>query len=128
MRDRLWSGVIAVSMAYLLMLQGLVAGMGQGAMAAAGAGPQYVICTGTGLVTVDRLPGGDIPGSKPPYGHCAALCQLASAAAPAILGAKAGFAHPQPQGGIAARFPPDHILPSHAPDLIAEARAPPSST
>lgn len=126
-RDRHWSGVIAVSMAYLIMLQGLAAAMAQGAMAAAGAGPQYVICTAKGLVTVDPAPGGDIPGSKPPPWHCAALCQLASTAAPAVLGAKLGFVHLPPQRAVAAWVPPDDVLPSHAPGLIAEARAPPSS-
>lgn len=133
LRDRLWSGAIAASLAYLIVLQSLLAGMAQGTLAAASTGPQPVICTSHGVIAAVPLPGGDtFPNGESPGDaflrlHCATLCQLSAAAAPAVLGAQTSFLQ-APQRQLIAIFPaPADISQPVIQALIAEARAPPVS-
>jgi hypothetical protein len=128
MRDRLWSGAIAAALAYLLVLQGLLAGMAQGAMAAASAGPLPVICTSHGVIAADSSPEGESPGDAFLRLHCATLCQLAAGAAPAVLGAQASFLQAPQRQPIAIIPAPADISQPVIQALIAEARAPPVST
>ncbi len=126
LRDRLPSGAVAVSLAYLLLLQGLLAGLAQGTMTAASAGPLHIICTSNGLVAVNPADAGDIPGGAALRWHCKTLCLLASTSAPALLGTHTGFVHaPSPQ--VAPCLTPADISQSAFQALIAEARAPPLS-
>jgi hypothetical protein len=125
LQDRFWSGAVAVSIAYLMLFQGLCAALAQGAMAAS---PRYIICTSNGLVTGDPALGGEMPGSDLPPWRCITLCQLASTAAPAVIRAEASFSYALPRWVTLAYFPPSEcFLPASAPGLIAEARAPPRS-
>jgi hypothetical protein len=126
-RDRLWSGAIAAALAYLIVLQSLLAGMAQGAMAAASTGPLPVICTSHGVIAAPS-PDGDTSGDAFLRLHCATLCQLAAGAAPAVLAAQTSFLH-APQRESIAPFPaPADISRPALQALIAEARAPPVST
>lgn len=120
-------GGVALSLAYLLVLQSLIAGMAQGAMAGAGAGPLAVICTPRGLVAVDPAADPDLPGKTLLHWHCAAHCQLASAATPVAAGARAGAISAPRQQVIAIAFTPADIAPSACEQRVAEARAPPFS-
>lgn len=79
-RDRLTATAIAVMLVYLFLLQAFVSGMTQGAMAASAADPLHVICTTDGADTPTDTGGTD---STCP---CAALCNIAGLAAPAVLG------------------------------------------
>ena len=111
-----------------MVFQGLCAALAQGAMAAAAAGPQYVICTSRGLVTADPASGGEMPGGEPPPWHCVTFCQLASTAAPAVLGAGASFSYAlSPWAAPAYVLPSERVFPASTLGLIAEARAPPHS-
>lgn len=126
LRDRLSSGAIALLLAYLLLLQGLLAGLAQGTMTAASAGPLHVICTSNGIVAVNPADDGDIPGCAALRWHCKTLCLLASTSAPAVLGTHTGFVHP-PSRQVATCLTPADISQSAFRALIAEARAPPIS-
>lgn len=77
--DRLFGGGLAVLLAYVLLLQGLVAAVGQGLMAAGGDG---VICTPSGLVPVE--PRAPATPELPAHGCCLALCQAMGGLAPAL--------------------------------------------
>jgi hypothetical protein len=125
LRDRLWGSAIALSIAYLLVLQALLAGMAQGMMAAASAGPLDIICTSNGIVS--HTGEGDLPGGEALRWHCATLCQLASTAAPVVLGAHTGFVYAPSRRVIATCPNPADICQSAFQALIAEARAPPFS-
>jgi hypothetical protein len=121
------SGGLALSLAYLLVLQGLLASRAQGTMAAASTGPQTVICTSGGLVEIDPAADRDIPGKDALRWHCATLCQMASAGVPAILGAQTGGVPAPRRQAIAIAFTPSDMARSAFKGLIAEARAPPFS-
>ena len=70
---------------------------------------------------------GETPGGALPHWHCAALCQLASAATSDIPGAWAGVISAPRQQIIAIAFIPAAIAPPLFHGLFAEARAPPFS-
>jgi hypothetical protein len=61
-------------LAYLLLLQALIASIAQGAMAAATAIPLQVICTPNGIVVAPATDEAH-PAGKVVHGHCATLCQ-----------------------------------------------------
>lgn len=118
---------IAVSLAYLLLLQSLLAGMAEGALVTARAGALPVICTSRGPDVPHPAVNHDIPVKPAPHRHCATLCQVASAGALAVLGAQAGIIAAPRQQGVAVSFTPREVTQSVAIGLIPEARAPPSS-
>src|SRR5262245_51996148 len=127
LRDRSLRSGTVLSLVYFLLLQSLLAGMAQGAMAAATVGPVAVICTSHGLVALDPGADRDAPGDDALRRHCATLCQLASAGTPDVPEAPAvAIAAPRRQG-IAVSYIPADIARSAIHALIAEARAPPSS-
>lgn len=125
LRDRHSVGGFAGLIAILLLLQGLLAGMAQGAMAAAAVDPLHVICSVEGAVPVD---GGDTPLRKAADCPCGTLCQLASAFAPVLPGDQPGLILAEPREAGRLAFSP--TSPSHASlrGLIAEARAPPTTS
>lgn len=82
-RDKLTATAVAVMLVYLFLLQAFVAGMTQGAMAASVADPLHVICTTDSVETPSDPTGSTGKGSGCP---CAALCNIAGLAAPAVLG------------------------------------------
>lgn len=118
---------MVLSLAYLLVLQALLASAAQGTLAAAGAGPFHVICTPNGIAVLDPARDSDIPGKDALRWHCATLCQSVSGATPAVLGAQTGFVCAPRQQAIAVSFTPASTPRSVLADLIAEARAPPFS-
>ncbi|MBB2970571.1 DUF2946 family protein [Mesorhizobium sp. RMAD-H1] len=126
LRDRISATAIAVLAAYFLLLQGLLGGMAQGAMAASAVDPLHVICSSSGAATIDQPGDQNGPAGKAADCPCCTLCRLACAAMPAILDGAGGFVH------LAALF--DTAVPPHAEigstpplrRLIAEPRAPPS--
>jgi hypothetical protein len=127
LRNGLLRSGTALSLAYLLVLQGLLASMAQGTWAAAGAGPLHVICTSNGIAVQGPTDDSDIPGKDALRWHCATLCQLAAGATDALLGARTGFVSAPRQQVIAVYLPPADAPQASLADLIAEARAPPSS-
>jgi hypothetical protein len=127
LRNGLWSGGIVLALAYLLVLQSLLAGLAQGALAAASTGPLAVICTPSGLVTLDPSRDGEIPGKELLHWHCAAFCQSASAGTPVLPGTQTGFVSAPRQQIVAIASTPADIAQSAFIGSIAEARAPPSS-
>ena len=120
-------GGMALALVYLIMLEGVLASMAQGTMAAANAGPLQVICTASGITVVKHAPDGDTPDHEALRWHCATLCQVSSAGAPAVLGAQAGFVSaPQTEAPLVFLAAAE-ILRLSPQRLIAEARAPPFS-
>lgn len=84
-RDRLTATAVAAMLVYLFLLQAFVAGMTQGAMAAAAADPLHVICTTDGAGSPSDPAGPMGKGSTCP---CAALCSIPGLAAPAVVAAQ----------------------------------------
>jgi hypothetical protein len=128
LRDRASAGAIAVLIAFSLLLQGLLAGMAQGVIAASAVDPLHVICTSSGAVSV--APGND-QGSPPGKVFdcpCATLCRLAATAMPAVIGAQVGPLDPiASHEPIELHFAPVSISLLALRGLIGEARAPPVS-
>jgi hypothetical protein len=127
LRDRSWNGAIVVSLAYLMVLQGLILGTAHGAMAAAAAHSPSLICTSKGVVSVLPVTGDDMPASDTPHWHCATLCQLASTITPAVLGGEAGLSYALRAPTHTSCIPPDSFAPSSWPGRVSPARGPPSS-
>ncbi len=127
LKDRLSVGAIAALIGYVLLLQGLVAGFSQGAMAASALDPLHVICASDGTIsTAAKEPGGS-PVDKAFNCPCATLCQLASTAAPAVLGSLVAFPYAAPKDTKAVRPEPLGSFQPAFRGLLAEARAPPLS-
>ncbi|RJG43590.1 hypothetical protein D3Y55_04470 [Mesorhizobium sp. DCY119] len=127
LKDRLSVGAIAALIGYMLLLQGLVAGFSQGAMAASALDPLHVICASDGTIsTAAKDPAGS-PVDKAFQCPCATLCQLAATATPAVLGQLAVFAYAAPKDTNAVRFEQADVFQSVFRGLLAEARAPPLS-
>jgi hypothetical protein len=125
-RDRVSASAIALLVSSLLLLQGLVGAMAQGAMAAAAADPLHVICTSSGAAVLDPDPAGGSPQrKKAPDCPCASLCRIASGAMPGILGAHPGPVVIAGTGAVeACAERPGHPVPTLR-GLIGEPRAPP---
>jgi hypothetical protein len=127
LKDRLSVGAIAALIGYMLLLQGLVAGFSQGAMAASALDPLHVICASDGTIsTAAKDPGGS-PVDKAFQCPCATLCQLAATSAPAILGEVVAFAYTAPKDTNAVCFEQAGVFQPALRGLLAEARAPPLS-
>src|SRR5262245_38678887 len=109
LRNTWLGGGLALSLAYLLVLQGLLASRAQGTMAAASTGPHTVICTPGGLVEIDPAADRGIPGKDALRWHCATLCQMASAGVPAILGAQTDGVSAPRQQVVAVAFTPSDM-------------------
>lgn len=122
-RDRVTAGLWVVLIAAALLVQGVLASVAQGRMAAAAANPLNVICSDHGAGPIS--PAGD-PREKSVDCPCATLCRLAATAMPAVLD--------EPAVLITRHAPITAMLPmrladlSVAPplDLSAPPRAPPS--
>ncbi|SEL00624.1 DUF2946 family protein [Xaviernesmea oryzae] len=123
-RDKGTGGAIAWALVCLLILQGLLGQMAQGAMAAAMADPLKVICVtqGIGLAAADETDGG--PHKKAPECPCADLCRLSAShvALPATPPR-------MPQPALARTSAPTPSRPAPAPatvrGLSGQPRAPP---
>jgi hypothetical protein len=126
----LTSGGVILSLAYLLVLQAVLASMAHGAMAAWPPGSLFVICTSDGPVRRDVTSPGEGGAGEPADGmlrwHCARHCQAAGTG-PTISGPVADAIHvPAPAAGNIA-------VPAAIPSRpafhgsLADARAPPSS-
>lgn len=123
-RDRLTATAVAVVLVYLFLLQAFISGMTQGAMAASAADPLHVICTTDGAEPSSDPTGPAGKGSTCP---CAALCNIAGLAAPAVVGGQdhvyltATRAEPVPP-----RLAPNPFTPSLR-GFVPGPRAPPLS-
>ncbi len=119
--DRLLGGGLAALLGYVLLLQGLVASVGQGLAAADG---NAVICTPAGLATGERpSPAApDIPG----HSCCLALCQALGGPAPALPAAAGIPLLPPPAAMRPQAARPGPSLPAaRSAGRLPEARAPP---
>ena len=126
LQDRVPATTIVVLVTYLLLVQAVLAGLAQGAMATAVTDSVIVICSSHGAVTV-KAPGSDgPPPAKAFHCPCATLCQLAATAVPVVFGGFIGIAA-MPLGPPLAglRMPPE-ALTEVLEHLAAEARAPPA--
>lgn len=85
LRDRITASAIALLISYLLLLQGLLGAIANGAMAAV-PGDMQVICTSSGYESSASSRVGAVPfGKSAPECPCPLLCGLASTAQNSIL-------------------------------------------
>ena len=130
LRERMTGGGAILSLAYLLVLQAVLASMAHGAMAATASQSLLVICASDGPVILDAGKAGS-DGTGGPTDtmlrwHCATHCH-AAAAGPAIPGPAANSLH-APAVDTISRAAPATVPPRPAfAGSLAEARAPPSS-
>ena len=119
-RTRMTGGILAVVLAYALLLQGLVGTYAQATMATAG--PATAICSHAGTTGT----GGDHPLKDLAHDCCSAACQATCAIGAALTpGCDLGpvfHALPSP----AWRPHPDNGKPPRSLGLVREARGPPS--
>lgn len=127
LRDRVSASAVAVLVACLLLIQGLLAGTAQGAMAASAADPFHVICSMSGTGSVDQSGHDNAPLKKVPECPCGTLCRLAAGAMPAILGGQSGSLYLAVETAIDSVFPEEHVSSPVLRDLIGQPRAPPLS-
>ncbi|MEQ8346694.1 MAG: hypothetical protein RIB84_29645 [Sneathiellaceae bacterium] len=120
--DRLFGGGLAALLAYTLLLQGLVASVGQGLAAAAG---DSALCTPAGLAAGER-PAPAAP-DLPAHGCCLALCQALGGPAPALPAI--AEAAPPLRMALQPLLPRHgHAAPATSPAArLQEARAPPAT-
>ncbi|APO68957.1 hypothetical protein IE4872_CH03357 [Rhizobium gallicum] len=122
--DRASVTAIVVLAAYLLLLQGFVAGMSRSAIAAAAADPLHSICA-SAIIAGDVPPAGEYPSKKAADCPCASLCRLAGMAVPAVLADVASFGIRDLQTANRAPVPePGSALPPLR-GFVPEPRAPP---
>jgi hypothetical protein len=110
----------------LLLVQGVLAGLAQGPMAAATTDAAIVICSSHGAVTINAAGPNAPPPDQSVHCPCATLCQLTATAAPAVSGGFIGIADTAPGQPIAGYCIPRAAPPAVLGHLIAEARAPPA--
>ena len=91
LKDRVSAGAIAVLIASMFLLQGLVAGVAHGTMASAAVDPFNVICIAHEDGPQQTSPG--VP-QKAAHDMCATLCQLAAGHTPALPGRAIEIAAP----------------------------------
>lgn len=125
LRDRGSASAVALLFACLLLIQGLLSGTAQGAMAASAADPFTVICSSDGHGSVNDAGHGNLPAKKAPECPCGTLCRLASAAMPAILGGQAGPLYVAVETAIDTTIRADEVVSLALRGRIAEPRAPP---
>jgi hypothetical protein len=121
--DRITATAIALLFAYLLLLQALLAGTSQGAMAAAAVDSLHEICFSSGAV--GQTPDDSIPAKKSTECPCGTLCRLASTDMPAILGGERPLAFATIEDAVAISLPQEDVASTTPRGLIAEPRAPP---
>jgi hypothetical protein len=129
LRDRVSASAIALLVACLLMIQGLLSGQAQGAMAAISVDPLQAICSIMGEVSLQQVDKDDAShGSshgKAADCPCCTLCRLASFAMPAILGADTAVAHVALDMSDVMAVAVDTPIRPALRRLIAQPRAPP---
>ena len=123
LRDRVSASAVVLLVACLLLIQGLLAGTAQGAMAASAADPLAIICSSSGHSSIDDAGHGNLPGKKSP--ECGTLCRLASAAMPAILAGQTTALYIAVEAAIDATIRTDAAVSPALRGRIAEPRAPP---
>jgi hypothetical protein len=125
LQDRVSGSAVAVLVACLLLIQGLLAGTAQGAMAATAADPLNVICSMSGFDPLDQAGHDNAPLKKGPECPGGTLCRLAATAVPVILGQQSGFLHVAVETAVDSVFPKEHASAPVLRGLIAQPRAPP---
>ncbi len=124
LRDRVSASAVALLVACLFLIQGLLSGTVQGSMASA-VDPFAIICSSSGHGSIDDAGHGNLPAKKAPEWPCGTLCRLASAAMPAVLAAQAAVLYVVVETAIDAAIRTDaDVLPALR-GRIAEPRAPP---
>jgi hypothetical protein len=123
LRDRISATAMALLFAYLLLLQGLLSGTSQGALAGASIDPLHEICFSSG--SVGRTTDKESPAKKASDCPCGTLCRLASMDMPAILGGELPLRFAAIEVAVAAKFPLERVASTTPRRLIAEPRAPP---
>jgi len=119
---------IAMLITYLLLAQSVLAGLAQGAMAAATTDTDaaIVICSSHGPITINAAGSNSPPPDRSFHCPCATLCQLAATAAPAVFGGFIGTTDAPSSQPIEGDCIPRAALSAVLGHLIAEARAPPA--
>ena len=133
LRDRVSASAITLLVACILLIQGLISGQAQGAMAASAVDPLGSICTMTGqsaIDGVDRLENSDGASHGKSHGKaadcpCSTLCRLAAHPAPAILGADSAILHVDAIGIASVVLSAGNAITPTLRGLIGEPRAPP---
>jgi len=125
LRDRVSAGAIAVLVAAMLLMQGLLGGIAQGTMASAAVDPFNILCVSHDGGLEQRLPG-DGPVNKAGHDLCATLCQLAAGSNPALPGRSVEIAHVASGDTTKAYFAPKSVPRTVLRSFFAEARGPPS--
>lgn len=123
LRDKISVTAIVTLFAYLLLLQGLLSGTSQGAMAAAAVDPLHEICFSSGAV--GQATNDENPAKKALDCPCGTLCRLASTDMPAILGGEGPLKFSKIEVAVAAKLPLKEVASITPRRLIAEPRAPP---
>lgn len=123
LRDRISAAAIMLLFAQLLLLQGLLAGASQGAMAAASVDQLHEICFSSGAI--GQAPNDSIPAKSSNECPCGTLCRLASTDVPAILGGEVPLTLAAIQIAFTAALPPEEVASTTPRGLIPEPRAPP---
>ncbi|MDQ0563151.1 hypothetical protein QO004_004960 [Rhizobium mesoamericanum] len=124
LRDRVSASAVALLLACLLLIQGLLIGAAQGAMAVPAADPA-AICSSVGHGSVNDALHSNLPAKKAPECPCGTLCRLASAAMPAIVSGQAGPLYVAVETSIDAAIRVDEVVSLALRGRIAEPRAPP---
>jgi hypothetical protein len=124
LRDRVSTSAVALLVACLLLIQGLLSGTAQGAMAASATDPFAIICS-SGHDSGDDAGHGNLPAKKMPDCPCGTLCRLASTAMPAILGGQVAPLHVAVETAIDTTIRADAVVSLALRGRIAEPRAPP---
>ena len=125
LRDRVSASAVALLVACLLLIQGLLSGTAQGSMVASTVDPFAIICSSSGHDSIDDAGHGNFPAKKAPECPCGTLCRLASAAMPAVLAAQATVLYVAVETAIDAAIRTDADVSPALSGRIAEPRAPP---
>ncbi|WP_276119304.1 DUF2946 family protein [Pararhizobium qamdonense] len=123
LKDRVSAGAIAVLIASMFLLQGLVAGVAHGTMASAAVDPFNIICIAHEDGPQQTSPG--VP-QKAAHDMCATLCQLAAGHTPALPGRAIEIAAPVLGHPVELYFAVKPAPRVFLRSTFAEARAPPS--
>ena len=134
LRDRVSASAIALLVALLLLIQGLLSGQAQGSMTASAVDPLHSICSITGDGVIDHVDHAENTNDGTSHGQshgkaadcpCCTLCRLAAHAMPAILGADTVILHIDAAGVAANVFIPESVITPTLRGLIGQPRAPP---
>ncbi|MFC3228202.1 DUF2946 family protein [Marinibaculum pumilum] len=128
LRDRLSGGALALLIAWFLVLQTLIGGIGAGIAHAGSAGGGFaVICSPSGLLAAGA--GTDIPGgpAAPAHSCCLALCQALGGLPPALPASATLHVLPAPAGPGAFATASGLERPAGPAFRLPEARAPPAA-